>query len=100
MPLLLVEIVRGGGSGVLWLALAEREARPVALIVMVHVLVPLEYPKSREYGDDWPAQSPVTVWAQPGRLPSSDRLLAHVHVITFPERLTLIDGCTNGPYGV
>ncbi|MEQ1704240.1 MAG: hypothetical protein ABMA25_29385 [Ilumatobacteraceae bacterium] len=42
MPLLLVEMLRGGGSGVLALALADSEARPGALIVIVHVLVPLE----------------------------------------------------------
>ena len=42
MPLLLVEMVLGGGSGVLLLALAESETRPGALTVIVHVLVPLE----------------------------------------------------------
>ena len=92
-------MVREGGLGVLLLALAERETRPGALTVIVHVLVPLEYPKSCEYGEPWPAHSPLRVAAHPGR-PSPFRLSAHVQVMTFPDRLTFIDGCTSGPYGV
>ena len=45
IPLLLVEMVRDW-LGVLLLALAESDTRPGALTVIVHVLVPLEYPKS------------------------------------------------------
>ena len=39
-----VEIVRAGGLGVLAPSLATFDTWPGALIVIVHVLVPLEYP--------------------------------------------------------